>query len=717
MRTGKTCASGIWSIDLTVPAWTEEDQQAARKLVEDIASLPPAEELTLAHESLVDQLLLRYAALDPVQQAWVTNYALLEAAKARIMELLEQSGAAPESSWPMLRGGSDNLAVTHAPTPESAEGTKLKWESWFGGELDAWGSGYSGQPILVGDDILIPRNHQLQKLDKATGEIIKAEATAAPLGYNSYAAYGGGRIYVPLTDGKLQAFDAVSLRPLWLNDQAGSGMNGLSAVLYYDEVVYTGFTDFTSGCFAAYNAADGSLLWRYDGPSYYWAGAAAAGEFILFCGDDGKLVSADAKTGRVADTLEMGASVRSSVVWDGQSAYLTTSAGQVVRVPVAADGTFGAPVTANLEYSFTASPVVWNGELFAVAYDPDYSVNGGKLYVLDADTLSVKASAPLPGDSQSSPLLAVGRDGKLRIYAALNDSTGSLVCGTWDGSSLQVETIFVPAHANYSNRSPIADEDGTVYYSNDAGYLYAAAPGEGGSEPGGDGDGDVEDDGDKESHSSMSGYWTKDRLTTSQIQDRIDEALWKGSKNVAIDMKDTLMVKGQVFAGLKDMPGLATLTLDCGTHTWTVNASQSFDPDIDLRLSLVQQNYRDDLEQLLGAGSDYLALHFDHSGPLPGTMNVVLRLPSALHDRGLYLYRVVDGSYVALENSLLASGEYGMLTLTQGGDYLITTQPVSGAAAQSGEMTPNPLTGGIPSWIPAVAARLALAAAWASQAG
>ena len=692
-------ASGVWSIEVTVPAWTAQEQEDALALVADIAALPGAEEITLAYERQVDELMLRYAALEPARQEWVTNYDLLLAAKARIDQLLEAGGEEITSSWPMLRGGDDNMAVVKAGTPESAADARLKWESWFGGKLDAYGSGYSGHPILVGDGVYVPRNHQIQQVDKATGEILKATSTSQPLGYNSYPAYGDGRIYVPLTGGRVEAFDAVSLRSLWVSESVGSSMNGLSAVLYADGVIYTGFTDYSSGCFVALDAATGSKLWSYDGPSYYWAGAAKAGDYVVFGGDDGTLVSADARTGQVAGTLGLGSSVRSAVAYADGNIYAAASAGRVARVPLAADGSFGTPVSAELGYGITATPVVYGDEVYVACYDADYGVNQGKLFVLKREDLSVKASVELPGDSQSSPLLSVGADGKVRVYVTINDSTGALVCCTWDGGSLTAETIFTPAHTNYCNRSPIADEEGTIYYSNDAGYLYAVCSDSSGSGEDSDQDGD-DGSGSGNQGSGLSDYWNRDKLDSRQILAAMDNAWATGTKNIVVDMQDTLMVKGEVFTALKGMGNGYTLTLDCGTHTFTMAASQVPAEPGYLRLSLVQQNYRDDLETLLGAGSDYLALHFDHAGDFPGPMSVVLRLPSALREKTLYLSRADgQGGYLEVPGAILASGDYCLLSLTQGGDYIISTK-VLGAAS----FIANPLTGGAPALLEAAVA-------------
>ena len=191
----------------------------------------------------------------------------------------------------------------------------------------------------------------------------------------------------------------------------------------------------------------------------------------------------------------------------------------------------------------------------------------------------------------------------------------------------------------------------------------------------------------------------------------MENAYFAGDKNIVLGMRDTLMVKGEVFRKLKKLGAAHTLTLDCGTHTWTMAASQVPESPADLRLSLVQQNYRDDLEELLGQGSDYLALHFDHSGPLPGPMSVVLRLPSALREKTLFLYRADGNGYVQMPGALLASGEHCLMNLSQGGDYLITTQVLGETVFAA---TPNPTTGGMPAPFLLGAVRAAVSAAAAA---
>lgn len=77
-------------IELITPTWKEEltEQEQAQVLVDEINQLPS--NITLVHQSLVQSLIDRYESLSKTAQAYVTNYNLLEQAKAKIDKLIEE---------------------------------------------------------------------------------------------------------------------------------------------------------------------------------------------------------------------------------------------------------------------------------------------------------------------------------------------------------------------------------------------------------------------------------------------------------------------------------------------------------------------------------------------------------------------------------------------------------------------------------------------------
>ncbi len=83
-------------IELITPTWKEAltEQEQAQALVDEINQLPS--NITLVHQSLVQSLIDRYESLSKPAQAYVTNYNLVEQAKAKIDKLIEEEATLNE---------------------------------------------------------------------------------------------------------------------------------------------------------------------------------------------------------------------------------------------------------------------------------------------------------------------------------------------------------------------------------------------------------------------------------------------------------------------------------------------------------------------------------------------------------------------------------------------------------------------------------------------
>ncbi len=80
------------------------------------------------------------------------------------------------------------------------------------------------------------------RFSRSSGEILIDK----PMDHNSSFAinpptYANGMIFVGLSDGTIQAFDANTLNSLWIyRDSIGGQPN--SSIVYHDGYIYTGFT-------------------------------------------------------------------------------------------------------------------------------------------------------------------------------------------------------------------------------------------------------------------------------------------------------------------------------------------------------------------------------------------------------------------------------------------------------------------------------------------
>ena len=395
----------------------------------------------------------------------------LESLKNSILKLKKEDVAV---QWGSFRGNSENHGVVNTKLPIPGLETKAKW-------IQKYGAGWSGNgmaSIVVDDSIYIVGSSKLQKRSLVDGSITKDVKIPNGIDFYSNLGYGNGNIYVPSANGTVTAFDAKTLELLWTSESVGDFQN-LSAVQYNEGLVYVGFTSGgnSGGVFAAFNSVTGNVEWKYgEGTSYYQTGAVVFGDNVIFAGGDGKLVSADAKTGKEIATLDLNGSVRCIPVKNENYVYLTTKSGEVYKVQVNGDGTFGNQLSYNSGTQGTTSPVVYNGRVYAGFGGMG---TGGKVVVLD-EAMKLIYEATLPGPTQSSPILTTGyadkeNNNKVYVYFSLNNADGTIVALEDDSKNTKanVKTVFNPDPKQYSMSSPIAGTDGTIYYTNDSGHIFA----------------------------------------------------------------------------------------------------------------------------------------------------------------------------------------------------------------------------------------------------
>lgn len=154
---------------------------------------------------------------------------------------------APESShndilqpgdWPLFRADSNNNGVVSAPTPITAEDAVLVWANKVG---EGYGASAASCPIIAGGYLYAYARDKLLKIDKETGAVVGegTMVTSSSFAINS-PTYADGMIFVALSGGRIQAFDAESLESLWVyTDPLGGQPN--CPIAYCDGYIYTGF--------------------------------------------------------------------------------------------------------------------------------------------------------------------------------------------------------------------------------------------------------------------------------------------------------------------------------------------------------------------------------------------------------------------------------------------------------------------------------------------
>lgn len=415
-----------------------------------------------------------------------------------------------DSPWSGFAGDATvNNAVTDAATPTDAAMTKLAWSFNYLSDSIGEDNGYTqvSEPIIVDGSVVIVKQSKvwagsgsdadatIYLVDAATGAVKARASLGTSTDYTCRPVYAEGLIIVPVTDGRLQALTADTLTTVWISgalpaDASLGAQQSISTLVYDDGYVYAASTiaDWSSsygGTVYCVDVADGSIVWKNvnNSKGYYWTGAALAGSYLFYAGDDGILTAVDKATGAVADSLLIGSSVRSSisaeVAGNAASLFFSSSDGVLHKVAATLDAALGSILT-ELESgstSFAASsnstPTVSGGHVFIGGAAADYS---GVFSVIDAQTMQVLYTINLPAQVQGTPLVSTGIDGQTYAYFTANAEPGGIYVYRLGDTSAQL--LFTPTgpFADYCLASVIAGADGTLYYTNDSSTLFALRP-------------------------------------------------------------------------------------------------------------------------------------------------------------------------------------------------------------------------------------------------
>lgn len=375
-----------------------------------------------------------------------------------------------EASNTLVAGGTEytHNGITKAKTPISAEDSTLYWATLLG-------EGYSGSavgcPIIVGDDIITYSRNQIFRVDSISGKVL---ATGTMVGNSSFAinppTYYDGMIFVALSSGRIQAFNAKTLDSLWVYTDENGGQPNCPLTVY-NGYLYTGFwvgeeTDANFVCLSITdedptNATEAKIpTWTITSKGgFYWAGAYVCDDFVLVGTDDGqsgyttdghvnvgsKLLMLDPADGRVMDMREgLYADIRSNVSYDKvtDAYYFTTKGGYFYRAKVGkVDGKWSITGLDGLKldnyYSLeanpamsTCTPVVYNGRAYigisGIGQFTAYS--GHNLTVIDLANWKIAYKVRTHGYPQTSGLLTTAYEdtGYVYVYFFDNFTPGKL---------------------------------------------------------------------------------------------------------------------------------------------------------------------------------------------------------------------------------------------------------------------------------------------------
>ena len=426
------------------------------------------------------------------------------------------------AEWENFRGDSTNNAITDAAIPTAAENGTLYWANQLGSGFD---DDAVGSPIVVDGDLITYASDEIYRVDTITGEIKRTGKMDHKSNFSiTPPSYAEGMVFVALSDGTVQAFNAVTLESLWLyKDPLGGQPN--SPLTIHDGYLYTGFWNSETGdanfvCLSitdedpARGKESKSASWYYTAKGgFYWSGAYVCDDYVLVGTDDGtnscvgqssSMLAFAPQTGELLASWEnLNGDIRSSVVYDAATdAYYFTSKGggfyalQMVNTDgkwqmvnqwnvALQNGSNATPMS-------TCSPAVYNGRAYVgVSGAGQFAAySGHNITVIDLNQKKIAYSVQTQGYPQTSGLLTTAYEqesgyvyiyffdnmtpGKLRV---LRDKAGQSKADyvTVEEGGVTAYAVFTPTgdHAQYAICSPIVDKFGTVYFKNDSAHLMA----------------------------------------------------------------------------------------------------------------------------------------------------------------------------------------------------------------------------------------------------
>lgn len=397
-------------------------------------------------------------------------------------------------SWSTFRNedGQGNANVVSVQTPINTQKGGTVWTHSF--LPDGYTTGCNSSPVITGSHIYVASRNVLYELN-LKGDIKRKLTLSASINSVCHMLLQEDFLYVPLSGGQIECIRLSTFRQAWISESFGG--QSLSTVYYHDGHIYAGTTSMngssdTTGSFYCLNCTDGSTVWTYrdtDHPGgYYWSGAISHGNALYFAGDSGILVSHSLLTDEVYDTrvLTENGNIRSGITYDADTdaLYTADNDGQIYKITVTADGTIQNVLSAKAvpggkTANCTSTPTICNGKLY-VGSSAD---SVGYLSVFNASSLSCYYTVPCGEyrEVKSSPLVSTAyateeNDRTVYVYFSTNAMPGGIyyIKDSQNAVSAKLEILYTPARARqFCLASIAAGDDGTLYYSNDSGTLFA----------------------------------------------------------------------------------------------------------------------------------------------------------------------------------------------------------------------------------------------------
>lgn len=337
---------------------------------------------------------------------------------------------------------------------------------------------------------------RLSVIDPASGKAERTVQLATSMDSTCRPVYSDGVLVIPLTGGYLQAVSASTLETIWVA-RGIAGAQALSSLTVADGYVYVATADeigssgtVEKGTVRRYNIKTGALAGTASNETsgFYWSGGASVDGYYVVPDDAGTVtVYSGDLSSQVASLKVSARGIRSAIVADGGYLFVASTDGVLHKLALSADGTLRELGKASFAAYSTSTPTAFGGKLYVGG---SLENRKGVLAVVDAGTLAVTQitqadGADLMAEVKSTPLVSSQGDGTY-VYFTCNGAQGPYPHYTAGGGVYAYKLgdktayeLYAPEQglANYCMASVIVGSDGTLYYTNDSGVLFALKAG------------------------------------------------------------------------------------------------------------------------------------------------------------------------------------------------------------------------------------------------
>lgn len=390
----------------------------------------------------------------------------------------------------------DNGNVTSATTPTTE--TSVNWKTRISGSNGAPVS----EPLIVDGKVYLAIGEnpswasiksdyagKLVRIDTASGKVEATGDLAGAIDYTVRPLYQGGIIYVPLSNGVVQAFNASTMKTRWVSESRTKGEQSSCSLRIENGALYVGtaissYPNYPSGFISALDAATGRTLWSEanSAAGYIWTAPVCVNGLLCIGDTSGAVHVFDPATGAEQRTFSLGSPIKSDPVLYRGHLLVVTNDGVLHQLAVQSDGSLKQLSTASTfaKGYVTAAPTVV-GSTAVIAGSDNYQ---GAIAIVDLLSMTTQRTVTTAtgtafgqGNFAGSPLASIQKDGTW-LYFALNSATGTLY--SYRLGDAEAHLLYAPdgTVAQYCDSPVIADAKGNLYYLNDSGYLVQLRAGE-----------------------------------------------------------------------------------------------------------------------------------------------------------------------------------------------------------------------------------------------